>query len=78
MFKCPEEEQFDTKTSKCTFLCKTAGLFAVSGEDRKYRECVAVGSRFELYERECPVGSKFDPTKGKCMLGKLVVLGKLK
>jgi hypothetical protein len=37
MFKCPEEEQFDTKTLECIFVCKTVGLFAVPGEKRKYR-----------------------------------------
>jgi hypothetical protein len=69
MFKCPEEEQFDTKTSQCIFVCKKAGLFAVPGKDKKYRECVAVGiNKFELYLRECPFGSIFDSTKGKCVL----------
>jgi hypothetical protein len=68
MFKCAEEEQFDIKTSKCIFVCKKEGLFAVPGDDRKYRECVKYGINFELYERECPVGSTFDPVKEKCIL----------
>jgi hypothetical protein len=68
MFRCAEGEQFDTKASKCIFACKTAGLFPVSDNPRKYRECVAVGSGFQLFERECPIGSKFDATKGKCVI----------
>jgi hypothetical protein len=68
MFKCPEEEQFDTKTSKCIFVCRKEGLFAVPGNARKYRECILVSSnKFELYERECPVDSTFDAVKGKCI-----------
>jgi len=71
MFKCPEEEQFDTKISQCIFVCKTEGLFAVAGNPRKYRECVSVGdNEFELYERECPASSVFDAVKGKCVLTK--------
>jgi len=69
MFKCSEGEEFDTKTSQCIFVCKTAGLFAVPGNEKKYRECVALGSNmFELYERECPTGSIFDAVKGKCIV----------
>jgi hypothetical protein len=68
MFKCLEDEQFDTKISQCIFVCKTAGLFPVPGSTQKYRECVAVGSKFELYERECPEGSIFDAAIGKCVL----------
>ena len=73
MFKCPEDEQFDTKISQCIFVCKKAGLFPVPGSERKYRECVAVGSKFELYERECPEGSVFDPAKGKCTVTSISV-----
>ena len=68
MFKCPEDEEFDTKTSKCNFVCKTAGLFPVPGNEQKYRECVAVGTRFELNERECPTGSIFDAVKRRCVV----------
>ena len=69
MFKCPEEEQFDTKISECIFVCKKEGLFAVSGNPQQYRECVSVGNnKFELYERECPPDSVFDAVKGKCVL----------
>jgi len=80
MFKCPEEEQFDTKISQCSFVCKKEGLFAVPGNARKYRECVSVGvNKFELYERECPVDSTFDAVKGRCVVTrKSVVLRRWK
>jgi hypothetical protein len=68
MFKCPEDEEFDTKTSQCIFVCKMAGLFPVPGNERKYRECVAVGIKFELNERECPEFSIFDAVKGRCVV----------
>jgi hypothetical protein len=75
MFKCPEEEQFDTKTSQCIFVCKKVGLFAIPDDERKYRECVSVGiSKFELKERECPVDSRFDANKGKCVVDKSVIV----
>ena len=69
MFKCDEEEEFDTKTSKCIYVCTKAGLFPVPKCQRKYRECVSVGAgNIELYERECPDGSIFDPVKEKCVV----------
>jgi hypothetical protein len=74
MFKCGEEEQFDTKTSQCIFVCTKAGLFAVPKQERRYRECISVGfNKFELYERECPDGSKFDPVKEKCIVTRRLV-----
>jgi hypothetical protein len=76
MFKCPEEEQFDTKISQCIYLCKKEGLFAVYGNKRKYRECVSGGNnKFQLYDKECPDGSEFDAAKGKCVIiNKTVIL----
>jgi hypothetical protein len=68
MHKCPEFEQFDTKTSQCIFVCKKEGLFPVDGEPRKYRECIYVGGKYELRNRECPEFSIFDAGKGKCVL----------
>ena len=69
MFKCLQEEQFDTTLAKCTFVCKREGLFAVTGNPRKYRECVRVGTnKFQLYERECPASSVFDQFRRKCVL----------
>jgi hypothetical protein len=68
MFKCDEEEEFDTKTLQCILVCKKAGLFPVPEDQRKYRECVSVcHNKFELYERECPEGSIFDANKRKCV-----------
>lgn len=70
MFKCKEGEQFDTKTSECKFVCKKEGLFPVPGDSKRYRECIYVSSnKFELVERECPDGSKFDSDKGRCVIG---------
>jgi hypothetical protein len=69
MLKCAEEEQFDTKTSKCIFVCKEEGLFPVVGDDGKYRECVNVGrNKFVLNEREFRIGSAFDTVKGRCIV----------
>ena len=69
IFKCAEDEQFDIKTSKCIFVCKKEGLFAVPSDKQKYRECVKVGTNmFELYVRECPVGSTFDAVKERCVV----------
>jgi hypothetical protein len=69
MYKCPEEEQFDTKTSECIFVCNQVGLFALPGDERKYRECISVGSnKFELKERECPVGSIFNAKQSRCVI----------
>jgi hypothetical protein len=69
MFKCDEEEEFDTKTSQCTFVCKKEGLFPVPGDEQKYRECVSVGiKKFQLKEGKCPVGSRFLADKSKCVI----------
>nr|AGM32769.1 chitin binding peritrophin-A domain containing protein [Coptotermes formosanus] len=68
VFKCREGEQFDTKESKCNFVCKQEGLFPVPDDPRKYRECIYVSSnKFELVERTCPAKSVFDSSKGRCV-----------
>jgi hypothetical protein len=68
-YKCPEEEQFDKKTSECIFVCNKVGLFALPDDDRKYRECISVGNnKFELKERECPVGSIFNDKQSRCVI----------
>jgi ribosomal protein S5 len=64
MYKCPEEEQFDTKTSQCIFVCKKVGRFVVPGNELKYTECVSVGNT----EGKCPYGSIFDANKEKCVV----------
>jgi hypothetical protein len=69
MFKCNEGEQFDTKTSKCTFVCKKEGVFPVQGDSQRYRECIYNSSnKLELVERVCPAGSEFDSGKGLCVV----------
>jgi hypothetical protein len=78
MLTCPEEEEFDTKTSRCTFVCKKEGKFPVPGNPQKYRECIKVGTGFELNEGECPDGSEFDPDKGKCIVTRLLILRRWK
>lgn len=67
VLKCPEGEQFDTTTSQCRFLCKAEGLFSVPNDPRRYRECIRISAnKYELVERECPVGSEFNSVKGRC------------
>ncbi|XP_023713218.1 uncharacterized protein LOC111867506 [Cryptotermes secundus] len=69
VLKCAEGEEFDIKTSKCTFICKKEGLFPVKGDSRKYRECISISSnKYQLVDRECPVGSKFDSDKERCVI----------
>ncbi|XP_021915519.1 uncharacterized protein LOC110827807 isoform X2 [Zootermopsis nevadensis] len=67
VFRCRDGEQFDIKTKECSFVCKKEGLFPVEGDDKKYHECVLISSnKFEVFERECPPGSKFDSDKQRC------------
>jgi hypothetical protein len=69
MYKCPEEEQFVSKTSQCTFVCKKEGLFPVPDNKQKYRECIHLGGvNYVLKDRECPEFSIFDADKGRCVL----------
>jgi hypothetical protein len=69
VFKCRGGEQFDKKASKCIFVCKQEGLFAVPENSHLYRECIYLKSKkFQLVERECPAGNTFDPDKARCVI----------
>jgi hypothetical protein len=67
--KCHSGQEFDSRESRCKFVCKKEGVFAADG-CRKFYECVRVNANtFNTVEGECPASTKFDPVSSGCTLG---------
>ena len=68
LFKCSDEDEFDTKTLKCKFVCKQEGLFPAPNK-AKYYECIYVAkNKYDLVEWDCPAGTHFSPTREACII----------
>jgi hypothetical protein len=69
MVRCGDGQEFDIRTSRCKFVCKSEGVFPGDG-CRKFYECVKVNSNtYNIVEGECPDGMKFDTERKSCVTG---------
>lgn len=70
--RCPDNFEFNLKTTECEFKCKAVGRYSDPEDCRGYYECSKVGFKLQYVSWKCVTGFVFSASANKCVSGPTV------